>query len=122
MMQDILNDFVNSGRYLSKQGEQLRTYLLSSIRPQKNKKVKGRRTFDEVQGYSKSKGIEPDELAAIYAEYFLTYNEQIGSREKVVYGRPVFNQTYPSSLRKLRSDALLHGASPLDPLSLALTS
>ena len=42
--------------------------------------------------------------------------------KQVVYGRPVFNQTYPSSLRKLRSDALLHGASPLDPLSLALTS
>ena len=44
------------------------------------------------------------------------------NRTLVVYGRPVFNQTYPSSLRKLRSDALLHGASPLDPLSLALTS
>ena len=54
MMQDILNDFIMNGGILSKQGEQLRTYLLNSIRPQKNKKVKGRRTFDEVQGYSKA--------------------------------------------------------------------
>ena len=108
MMQDILNDFVNSGRYLSKQGEQLRSYLLSSIRPQKNKKVKGRRTFDEVQVYSKSKGIEPDELAAIYAEYFLTYNEQIGSRENIIEEpkKPYFPTTDETSTDQKLDDLI----------------
>ena len=82
--QDILNNFIINGGYLSKQGEQLRTYLLNSIRPQKNKKVKGKRTFEEVQGYSKAKGINYDELEAIYAEYYLTYDEQMESRKDII--------------------------------------
>lgn len=83
-MQEIVNNFIISGKTLSKQGEQLSAYLLNSIRPQKNNKVKGKRTFEEVKGYSKAKGIDLDELEAIYAEYCLTYDEQMGSREGII--------------------------------------
>lgn len=104
-MQEILNNFVMNGRLLSKQGEQLADYLNKSIRPQKNKRIKGKRSIEDVKKLSNAKGLDNDELEAIYANYYLTYDSEINSRKDIIE-KPK-NKTYFPTTDQLSTEEKL---------------